>query len=222
MPVAQQSPVHDWSKQYELEELESIFRVIKAEKAQSSRNPSIPSRPNSGRPQRRVHLPHTAFDHDPSLLHSRYVATNRAAHRRPAAGGAKPVLGVNTQLVAPEKIQPKSHGTNACVQDPARSRGSNQPTQIFSPAWQAVSDDIDSASPTHPPVAPSASSHVHIASQVNSADSPKQPQRPSTVDPICRPSRPTGPTASSRGDDFTRYHHGRFQHSTDDVNWRKS
>lgn len=215
MSSAPQFLAHDGSKQYAMDELESIFRTIKAEKARPSKCPHISARPDSGRPQRPVHLPHAASDHDPSALHAEYVATNRPAHRRPAAEGVRPAVCVNIQPVARAEYHPMSQGATAHVQNPARSRGSSQRTQGLSNAQQAAGVDSDGAPPAHPPMTPLASS------QVKNADPHAYSQRASMVKPPSRPPRRTGATVSSQSNDFIRYHGDQFQHSTDNVNWRE-
>ena len=240
MSSAPQLPAHDGSKQYAMDELEPIFRVIKAEKARSSRRPHITARPDNGWPQRPVHLPHAALDQNPSHLHGRYVATE------PAAEDVKPSVGVNIKTVAPAKGYPMSQGTIAhgpfdfdprtfqihqqlldhnsryfqaaarISQDPTRSHGSSQRIQGLSNAQHAAGVDSDSALPTHRPVATLASSPV------KSADPHANSQRSSMVKPPSRPSRRSGATISSQSNDFTRYSNGQFEHSTDNVNWRRS
>lgn len=244
MSSAPQPLIRDWSKHYDADELESIFRTIKAEKARSSKRPHIAVRPDNGWPQRPVHLPHAALDHNPPHLHGRYVATERAAYHRPAAGGVEPSVGVNIEPIAPAKDHLMSQGTIAhgpfdprtfhvhqqllednshyfraadrVSQDPTRSRGLSQRIQGSSNAQQAAGVDSDSAPPAHRPVAPLASS------QVNRADPHANSQRPSMVKPPSRPPRRTGATVSSQSNDFTRYSTGQFEHSTDNVHWRKS
>ena len=222
MSSAPQPPVRDSSKHYDFEELESIFRTIKAEKARSSKRPQLGARPDNGRPQRPVYLPHAALDHNPSALHAGYVATNRAAHRRPAGEGVRPVVGVNTRTIERTKYRFTGHGTTARVQDPTGSRGPSQRYQELSSAQEALSVDSDAAPPAILPVAPSASREENITSQANSADPHANSQRPSMVKPPSLPPCRTGATISSQSNDFIRYYDHQLQHSTDNVNWRES